>query len=490
METSAAESSGLITLFGHVAALASIGTDAPVVVLLVSVPFLPAPVNIHHGTPFAPPRLSADGLTEAPPCLEDGTRLSFQHIEPVIARDGRQLGTLRLYDVVQRRLSNAQRQLVSRLARQAADAAGVGQATTDANPIQEPSTALRTPGSDRHSILEVLSEGVLLLDPRSEILWCNAAADRMLGARPTGPRDANLWEHLPEAVGGPLHTACERVRRTGVGERVEDFFPIRSRRAETRIEPDGSALILLVRDVTDARAVAASLAATEAQLKALSQRYRTAHEDERRRLSRELHDVVGQDLSVIKLRLEILKKRLAKLKGNATNVELCQDIIHDTEDALAAARTLAQELRPSILDQLGLNAAIEWQAQQLQRRTGILCNVRTEATDVRQNNGRDTTAFRVIQELLTNVVRHSDARRVDILLTENHGSLLLEVQDDGRGFPQIEDRGDSSPPHDGLGLQGVRERVGAVGGNVEIESKEGKGTRIRVTLPPATEIAE
>ena len=89
------------------------------------------------------------------------------------------------------------------------------------------------------------------------------------------------------------------------------------------------------------------------------------------------------------------------------------------------------------------------------------------------------------------MVRHSDASRVDILLSEDQGSLLLEVQDDGKGFNQVEDPGEPAPPHDALGLLGVRERVGALGGNVEIESKEGKGTRVRITLPPpATETPE
>jgi signal transduction histidine kinase len=482
---------GLFALFEHVAALAALSTAAPVVVLTAVVPGQVGPVHVHHGPAFAAPGLPPGEMpTDAPPRLVDGTRLTFQHAEPLIARSGVQLGTLALFDVVPRGLSMPQKQVVSRLARQAADLAELlrGDTSQTSTAAESPTSA---PGTDRATLLDDLADGAIRLDPRGVVLGCNAVALAYLSLSDDAVLGANLWELLPEAVGGPLHEACERVRRLGRPESVDDWFPIRSRLTTTRIVPDGPGVLLIVRDITELRALDASLAAAQAQFRALSQRLRSAQEDERRRISRELHDVVGQDLSVIKLRLEILKKRLNKLRSNQQNVALCQDIIHDTENALAAARRLAQDLRPSILDQLGLSAAIEWQAQELQRRTGIECHVRADAADVRQNTGRDTTAFRVLQELLTNVVRHSEASRVDIHLIENQGSLLLEVQDDGRGFAPAPASTDNLAPPEGLGLLGVRERVGALGGNVEIETTEGKGTCVRITLPPpATEPAE
>lgn len=481
----------LVAQFDHVAALAALSTAAPVVVLTAAVRGRIGPVHVHHGPAFAAPGPAPqDRPTDAPPRLVDGTRLTFQHAEPLIARNGVQLGTLALFDVVPRGLSMPQKQVVSRLARQAADLAELfrGDAPEPTPVAVRPAAE---PGSERAQLLGELAEGVIRLDPRGVVLGCNVVATAYLSLSDDAVLGANLWELLPEAVGGPLHAACERVRRVGCAESVEDWFPIRSRLADTRVVPDGPGVVLIVRDVTEVRALGASLVAAQAQFRALSQRLRSAQEDERRRISRELHDVVGQDLSVIKLRLEILKKRLSKLRSNQQNVALCQDIIHDTENALAAARRLAQDMRPSILDQLGLSAAIEWQAQELQRRTGIQCHVRTDAADVRQSTGRDTTAFRVLQELLTNVVRHSEASRVDIHLVENQGSLLLEVQDDGRGFARAPVASDSLSPPEALGLLGVRERVGALGGNVEIETTEGKGTCVRITLPPpATEPAE
>lgn len=480
----------LVALLEHVAALAALSTAAPVATLDCPALGSTSTPRVHHGPAFA----DDAGPEGGSPRLADGTRLVFRHAEPLFAMDGRSLGELTLYDVLPRGLSAPQQQVLTRLGRQAA--ALVALLATDANAVADaptsppPSPAFGAPPAHdprAEFALDAAPTPFLWLDPQGTIVRCNAAARSALADAPgdeSAPEGAHLWEMLPEAKGGPLHAACIRVQSGGRTETVEDWFPLRSRRCRTSVRREGPGLLLVVEDVTDARALEASLQATQAQFRAVSQRLRSAQEDERRRISRELHDVVGQDLSVIKLRLEVLKKRLSRSRTGLAQIDLCQDIIHDTENALAAARRLAQDMRPSILDQLGLNAAVEWQAQELQRRTGILCHVQAETPDVRDSTGRDTTAFRVLQELLTNVVRHAEASRVDIRLVEDKGALLLEVHDDGCGFTESQVDCDPATPHSTLGLLGVRERVDALGGNIEIETSQGHGTRVRVTLPP------
>ncbi|MCK6573877.1 histidine kinase [Myxococcota bacterium] len=480
----------------HIAAIASISTAAPVVELVVTVPGRPE-VTIHHGPGFgAAPMATPTPGSETPALpshLDDGTRIAFRHVESLVTPTGESVGELRLFDVIARRLSVPQGQTVSRLARQAADLVALlrnGPEPWGHPPRREPTPPPPAPEAPvmapDQGTWDALVEGVAVVDAQFAVRWGNQRALTQLGAADLDAGPAHLWDLVPEAVGGPFHAACLRARATGTTVLVEDWFPVRNRRVESRIVPRPPGFLLVMRDVTDERALAASLNAAQTQYRALSQRLRSAQEDERRRISRELHDVVGQDLSVIKLRLEMLKKRLTKVKarGNDANVLLCQDIIRDTENALAAARRLATDLRPSILDQLGLTAAIKWQAEELERRTGLQCRVRTHTADVREHTGRDTTAFRALQELLTNVLRHSDARRVDIDLSEDHGSLYLEVRDDGKGFPLEETSGAHASPPEALGLLGVRERVGALGGNVQIESKAGEGTRVRIALPP------
>jgi len=402
---------------------------------------------------------------------------------------------LRLFDVVARRLSVPQGQTVQRLTRQAADL--VSLLRTGPTPFGPPSRREPTPsrpprardptamGPDQ-DVWDTLVEGVVVVDAQFSVRWGNRRALAQLGVGDVDAGPAQLWDLVPEAVGGPFHDACLRARATGTTVVIEDWYPVRNRRVETRIVPRPPGFLLVMRDVTDERTLAAKLDIEQTQHRALSQRLRMAQEDERRRISYELHDVVGQDLSVIKLRLEMLKTRLMKVKrrSNDANVLLCQDIIRDTENALAAARRLATDLRPSILDQLGLAAAIKWQAAELERRTGLRCQVHAQTADTRERTGRDTTAFRALQELLTNVLRHAGAGQVDIDLWEDHGSLYLEVRDDGKGFPVDEANGAPAPLPESLGLLGLRERVGALGGNVQIKSKADEGTRVLIVLPP------
>jgi signal transduction histidine kinase len=475
----------------HIAAVAAISTAVPVVVLTITHPEAPA-LTVHHGPGFA--SIETPFGPEGPSHLEDGTRIAFCRVETLVTQAGIAVGTLGLYDVIARRLSVPQGQVVSRIARQAADL--VEFLRSGGSSSERPLRREPTPPANQNpealvpdlSTWDALVEGVLVVDAQFAVRWGNRHALTQLGVECHDDAPPNLWDLVPEAVGGPFHQACLQARATGAATFAEDWFPVRNRRLETRVVPRPPGFLLVMRDVTDERALGASLNVAQARYRALSQRLRSAQEDERRRISRELHDVVGQDLSVIKLRLEMLKKRLTKVKarGNDANVLLCQDIIRDTENALAAARRLATDMRPSILDQLGLTAAIKWQAEELERRTGLQCHVRTQTADVREHTGRDTTAFRALQELLTNVLRHSDARRVDIDLSEDDGSLYLEVRDDGKGFPEDPPSRDSASPTEALGLLGVRERVGALGGNVLIESKAGEGTRVRIALPPPT----
>ena len=141
-------------------------------------------------------------------------------------------------------------------------------------------------------------------------------------------------------------------------------------------------------------------------------------------------------------------------------------------------RKLCTELRPGVLDDLGLVAAIEWQTREYQNRTGIECKVKLELGDLNVDPERSTALFRILQEILTNVARHAKASRVEVLVKRAEKQLVLEVKDNGRGIKQSEKSGSKS-----LGLLGLRERAVILGGEVEIEGRAGKGTTVRVKVP-------
>jgi len=150
------------------------------------------------------------------------------------------------------------------------------------------------------------------------------------------------------------------------------------------------------------------------------------------------------------------------------------------DEIISAVRKIATELRPGVLDDLGLEAAIDWQIQDFQKRTGIKCEFVSELKDTPLSQDRATAAFRIFQETLTNIARHARATRVQIRLAARHGKLILEVQDNGKGVTARDLSGVKS-----LGLLGIRERAMMLDGEVTIVGRRGKGTTVGLRIPLA-----
>jgi signal transduction histidine kinase len=214
---------------------------------------------------------------------------------------------------------------------------------------------------------------------------------------------------------------------------------------------------------------------TEQELRRLSQQLVQAQEDERKSIARELHDQVGQMLTAVRMELG----SLAQLRG--TDAEQFQTRVREArqvaEQALRAVRDMAMGLRPSMLDDLGLVPAIEWQARDFSRRAGVPVEVQVDGHLDGLPDSHRTCVYRVVQEALTNCARHASARNIRISLHGSDGLLSLAIQDDGVGFGSGDSRGK------GLGLIGMEERVGELGGRIEILSHPHKGTLVRVDLP-------
>jgi signal transduction histidine kinase len=208
-------------------------------------------------------------------------------------------------------------------------------------------------------------------------------------------------------------------------------------------------------------------------LEKLSARLVQAQETERRTISRELHDEVGQTLNALLVDAANLAKRLPPDDADSRR---CLDNIRTFADtSINSIRDIALLLRPSMLDDLGLVPALEWQARELSRRTGIKVNVTAEdVPDVLPDEVR-TCVYRLVQEALNNVTRHSGAKTAVITVRHDAGSLFLSVTDDGSGFDPTRTRG--------LGMLGMEERVRQLGGRFEVQSAPGKGTTLRVALP-------
>ena len=220
--------------------------------------------------------------------------------------------------------------------------------------------------------------------------------------------------------------------------------------------------------------------ATEQRLRALAARLDHLREEERGHLARELHDHFGQTLTALKLSLSSLllidpADRQAVERQVRRMIDMCDSIIEDVQ-------RVSQTLRPGLLDDVGLMAAVEWEIRGFERRTGVACDTVIAGDDSVLERGQGTAIFRILQEALTNVTRHAGARHASVSLRVGPQNAVLVVRDDGRGFVVNEESRRS------LGLLGMRERALAWGGAVEVYSTVGEGTCVaaRFPLAPAT----
>ncbi|MBI4420917.1 MAG: PAS domain S-box protein [Gemmatimonadetes bacterium] len=230
-------------------------------------------------------------------------------------------------------------------------------------------------------------------------------------------------------------------------------------------------------DVTEQEQARAQLETSREDLRQLARRLEEIREEERGRISREIHDQLGQALTGLKLDLAWSKGRLRKDQGDLR--ERNEAMVELVDSTIETVRRIAAELRPGLLDDLGLSAAIEWQVHEFAKRTGIEADTHLPAQDPEVPPEVATALFRILQEALTNVVRHAEASRVIVALRREDGALLLDVSDNGRGIPK------QAGLERSLGILGMRERAHALGGDVKVKRRPQGGTDVIAMIPVA-----
>ena len=288
--------------------------------------------------------------------------------------------------------------------------------------------------------------------------------------------ELNLWPN-PE----DRRRVMEKLKKE---QRVRDFEgSIRLKNGEKRvlllsieqIELDGQKCLLHVADDITLRKRA------EQTLRALSARLHSAREEEGTRIAREIHDELGGALTGLKWDLEKIDNTLNGLADGSQLAEVRNRIGSMTtiiETTINTVRRIAAELRPGVLDDLGLVAAIEWQIEQFQSRSGLKCHLTNNAKEIELDREKATAVFRILQEILTNVLRHAGAANVYVKLGRTKHYFEVEVKDDGRGITESQRLNSRS-----LGLLGMKERALLVGGDVRVTGKERAGTTVVVRVP-------
>jgi PAS domain S-box-containing protein len=351
------------------------------------------------------------------------------------------------------------------------------------------------------AIVENAPDHIIRYDRNFRRVYVNPAVARDYGLPVEAVIGKPIGSVIQDAGLVVAEDALERVRQaiadvfeTGKSYAYELAWPMPagvtyfSVRLFPEVDPNGSVINVLgiSRDITEHKQAEEKLKATSEQLRALSARLQSAREEEGTRIAREIHDELGSTLTTLRWDLEGFEKTLSVL-DNLPQVASLQERIKSMtgliDTTIKSVRRISSELRPTALDDLGLLAAVEWQARQFEERTGIVCQCYFAAEKFDLTEAQATALFRVFQEALTNVLRHAQATMVETAIAKEVGQIVLTISDNGRGITEDETLGPQS-----LGLLGMRERAYLIGGEIDIVGIKGKGTTITVRVPLSDEL--
>jgi PAS domain S-box-containing protein len=329
------------------------------------------------------------------------------------------------------------------------------------------------------TILERVSDGFVALDRTWRYTYVNTGGGRMLGRDAPDLMGKHIWTEFPEGRGQKFHLAYEQAMAEQRPVQIREFYPPWSRWFENRIYPSAEGLSIFFTDVSKDVEAEQELRASNERLRALAARLDAVREEEQRLIAREIHDQFGQALTALKLDIGWLKSHASGPDAAAVD-ERARAAEALVDQTIETARRLSATLRPAILDDIGLAAAIAWQARDFQQRTGVVCDLDLPDAGPTLAPAIALGLFRIAQEALTNIARHAQATHVHIGLRVGADSVVLTVADDGRGVTAEELERPTS-----LGIIGIRERALAVGGEVDFTGLAGRGTTVTVRVPTA-----
>lgn len=239
---------------------------------------------------------------------------------------------------------------------------------------------------------------------------------------------------------------------------------------------DQLTVLSIARDITERKRAEEKLKKSSRLLRELATHLQSVREEERTTIAREIHDELGQVLTVLKIQLSLLGNKLSP--DQFTLKEKVISLTDLIDQSVESVQKISSKLRPTILDELGLIAAIEWQTEEFEKLTNINCSIVLPKEDLHLSTEKSTAIFRIFQEALTNIARHSEAKKVAISLITENSILYLEIADDGKGITQEQLKDFKS-----LGLRGMEERAMIFGGTVSFDSIISKGTKVKVEIP-------
>ena len=333
-------------------------------------------------------------------------------------------------------------------------------------------------------------ETVISIDLNGHVMSWNRGAETMLGysvEEALGKHISFIYpaedrEYLEREVIGPVK--AKGIHQVEVRRLTKSGALRFAQLSLTLLRDDTDSPVGIIgysMDITDRKIGEEALLNSRNQLAALAIRLESVREEERTRIALEVHDVLGGALTGVKLDVAWVHKRIAESIESARDAALLGRLASARElldSTIQSVRDIATILRPGVLDELGLEAAVEWQAQEFQHRTGIACDTTIRPRNMALSPEQSTALFRILQEILTNVARHAQATTVHIRLEQSGEQVVLQVEDNGKGISGVEQSGPKA-----FGLLGMRLRAQQQGGDFDIQGVAGTGTTVTVRIP-------
>jgi PAS domain S-box-containing protein len=339
--------------------------------------------------------------------------------------------------------------------------------------------------AEQAALLELTQDSVFVIDIEGKVLFWSRGAEAMLGYSKSMAVGAISQVLLRTEFPQPMDEIRAELMRLGhwEGDLIITALDgrrivVSSRWALQWAKRDEAPRVLVINsDITERKRGEESLILQREQLRALAERLQLVREEDRKQVARDLHDQIGQILTAIKMDMMWMTRHLPESETDV--LARIKESIQLLNDGVKTVRAICSGLRPGVLDDLGLAAAIEWQASDFAARNDIPCQVSVPPVDLHLDGDRATATFRIFQECLTNIIRHAQAKSVRIALYQQEESILLIVEDDGIGFHES----GLSNALGSLGLLGMKERAQFCGGDVDISTSPGNGTTVTVRVP-------
>ena len=321
-------------------------------------------------------------------------------------------------------------------------------------------------------ILESITDAFFTIDRNYTVTYWNHQAEKLVGVDRNAIVGKNLWEVFPDVKGRKAHKEYDKALKENISVRFEAYHAPMNMWFDVSAYPVDEGLSIYFRDITQEKKSYLDLVQTETDVRNFARQLNSMLEEERSRIAREIHDEFGQQLAGIKMSMASFKRLI---DGNEKEKEELDEIILLVENTMHSLRSFATELRPGILDTMGLLPSLQWLAKEFEKKTGINCYFDYDTEERKLGKTLATCYFRICQEALTNILKHAQAKNVVIQVYEENNEFSMHILDDGIGIVDEKIRNPFS-----MGLLGMKERAHLIGGTLSIGRGAFGGTMVQL----------